>query len=34
MVVDCFHPENSKSRKNKAIILVWMMAPKVPVLLY
>jgi len=28
MVVNCFHPENSKLGKNKAIIQVWMMAPK------
>ena len=28
MFVDRFHPENSKLRKNKAIIQVWMMAPK------
>jgi len=29
MVVNFFHPENNKPRKNKAIIQIWMMAPKV-----
>jgi len=34
MVVIHSHPENCKREKNKAIIQVWMMARKLPVMLY